>query len=352
MALSPRALARLLSGDDREARAIVARADDLAALLSDARAQGVGGLVVARLRALGVLPASIDERERVRDVEAGLWLDRASLALARATSALEHAGIRVATLKGPALAERLYAEAPQHRLSIDVDLLVDPSDLAAATAALSELGWRRDGGGWDRYLEAHHHALHLAHATQPPIDLHFRASLGIGAPLEAAPLLARSIVHRTNAGALVRVPSPEDELVYLAVHAVAHRMSRLVWIVDAARLVERVAVDFELARARAREARVEGALLLLAEAMRSTFAIAVPLASRALGQRTRLSLASMLTGAIVPSPGALDSALTFAVGALACDRRRDALAFASGKIARFALRVGHFRAKRPRDQGA
>ena len=257
--------------------------------------------------------------------------------------------MRSLTLKGPALAERLYAEAPQHRLSIDLDLLVSPDDLGRATAALAPLGWTRDGGGWDRYLARHHHAVHLAHPAAPPIDLHFTASVGLGAPLPAGPLLARAVEHRLASGATVRVPSPEDELVYLAVHAVSHRLARLVWLADIARLVSRASPDVGVALARAREARLEGPLLVAARAVERHFGVRIPeLAPSTLRGRARVGAAITLASAPVRAPGALDSAVTFGVATLACDRPRDALAFAGNKVRRFAERVVRFRALRVR----
>src|SRR5687768_14387726 len=66
-------------------------------------------------------------------------LDRSAVA---ALEAFERAGIEVVLLKGPVLAQRLYAEGEIRGYS-DVDLLVRRRDLASAGEALTELGYMK-----------------------------------------------------------------------------------------------------------------------------------------------------------------------------------------------------------------
>ena len=347
MTVSSSDLARLLVGDERAVREVMSRCADSRAVLSLARAHGVGGLVLGRLANAGVaLPPEVAERERVRDVEARLWFDRASLALAQVTSAMEEAGVRAVTLKGPSLAERLYPEAPHHRLSVDLDLLVVPDDLDRATQALAPLGYVRGDGPWDRYLRRHHHAVHLAHGALPTVDLHFSASEGTGVSLPAAPIVVRAVSTRTSLGATALVPSPADELVYLAVHAVSHRLARLSWLCDVARLLER-GVDVEAARTRAREAGVLGSLLVVARALEERLGISTPaLVADDAPTRARVAAAAALAGVDVRERGPGESALTFAVVALTCDRPRDLASFSARKVVRFVDRVARYRALR------
>lgn len=58
-----------------------------------------------------------------------------------AVEALREAGVRPLLLKGPAIAQWLYAEDTTRRAYSDADLLVAPSDLARAAVVLTELGY-------------------------------------------------------------------------------------------------------------------------------------------------------------------------------------------------------------------
>jgi hypothetical protein len=64
----------------------------------------------------------------------------------------------------------------------------------------------------------------------------------------------------------IRVPSPEDELVYLAIHAASHRFGRLAWLLDVRFAVERMSPRaLETAAARAESWGVARALSLAGE---------------------------------------------------------------------------------------
>jgi hypothetical protein len=173
--------------------------------------------------------------------------------------------------------------------------------------------------------------------------LHFSASEGTGVSLAAAPIVERAVSYRTGLGATVLVPAPEDELVYLAVHAVSHRVSRLSWLCDVARLLDR-GVDVTAARSRAREAGVLGTLSIVGCALEHRLGITTSLVANDGAARARLAAA--LAEIDVHERGAGESALTFAVVALACDRPRDLGAFAGRKVVRFVERIARYRALR------
>ena len=131
------------------------------------------------------------------------------------------ANVPVVALKGPLLAERLYPEGAL-RPSVDLDLLVAEDDLERAVAALEGAGWRADSGPTAVYARQHHHHLQLRREGQPPLELHFRARVGFGTVMPAADLIARSRAVVGARGRGLRILAPEDEFVYLAVHAAAH----------------------------------------------------------------------------------------------------------------------------------
>lgn len=92
----------------------------------------------------------------------------------RVMSALAGAGIRSTPLKGPFLGERIYGD-PGRRLSSDIDLLVDPTELDAAVAVVRNLDYgapsdRVDASG----LPLLHFALEHEHQLLPPVELHWR----------------------------------------------------------------------------------------------------------------------------------------------------------------------------------
>jgi hypothetical protein len=228
-----------------------------------ARAHGVDGAILAGLRAAGghadgerALHAG-DLARRVR--VAALWD-----ALEEVVPALAGAGVPVVALKGPVLAERLYPD-PSARWSSDLDLLVPPDRLAQATRVLEALGYRR--APYQLYPWMHH--VCFGRAGHPWIELHYRLLYDLGAPLELEHFAPRLRPHRTPKGAPLSVLAPEDELVYLAIHAAASSFARLGWLYDLKLLIERYRIDWGLALARAHRLHVrvalESAALLLRE---------------------------------------------------------------------------------------
>ena len=67
---------------------------------------------------------------------------RVDHATVEAVDALRAAGVRPVLLKGPVIAQWLYADDPSQRAYNDTDLLVAPDDLAPAAEVLDGLGYR------------------------------------------------------------------------------------------------------------------------------------------------------------------------------------------------------------------
>jgi hypothetical protein len=121
---------------------------------------------------------------------------------------LASAGVEAVLFKGRAAA-MAYA-LPATRPGGDIDLLVSPRDLGLATRLLSdEIRWL---------------VVDLTHDH-------------VSRPADRRGLFERCI-HVILAGALVAVPSPEDHLRLLCVHALAHGAARPVWLCDVAAWVE------------------------------------------------------------------------------------------------------------------
>lgn len=206
--------------------------DDWGALVSSAQAHGVDGVLVAGARNAGLVPQhpawDVATRRMRRST---IWRDVLHKTLHDVLASLDAHGIAVVTLKGPVLATRLYDDEVV-RPSTDLDLLVEPSSLEQAAVALKPLGYALEGGEIGRFFRNHHHHVHFTHRTLPTLELHFDAYRGFGTSLAAAPLLARSTSCAAPVWSKARVLAPEDEFLYLAVHAASHRFERLVWLYD------------------------------------------------------------------------------------------------------------------------
>src|SRR5207253_1678920 len=152
-------------------------------------------------------------------------------ALAEALEAFDEAEIRVASLKGPILAQRIYP-ADVVRPSTDLDLLVQAQDVYRAAAVLERLGYRGASGPAERYYREHHHHLHFHRPEGPLIELHFHAYTGFGVTVTAESVLARAQRFVPPGGAATWILAPDDEFVYLAAHVAGHLYLRLGWLYD------------------------------------------------------------------------------------------------------------------------
>ena len=141
-----------------------------------------------------------------------LVVERAS---ADASATLRRAGIRTILVKGPVQQDWLAA-AGVARASIDVDVLVDPVDAAAAGHTLSMLGYRvvpvvTPGVG--------HHATLWAAPGRVPIEVHDTLW---GAEEDSWDVLARETETVMLAGEMVEVPNEAARCLVVALHAAHH----------------------------------------------------------------------------------------------------------------------------------
>jgi hypothetical protein len=198
----------------------------------------------------------IQELRRRRALER-LWQVRLQEDLGQLVGALEGAGIPTVALKGPILAERLYGD-PFARFSTDIDLLIDPEHLDGAAAILISRGYAAgDGPAAARYLRRHHHHLSFVRSGHPRVELHFRAHAGFGVLIESQEWLGRAQRYHSPLGWSVSILAPEDEFIFLAVHAAEHCFDRLIWLLDLKYfLATNPELKWPLVWCRARNARV------------------------------------------------------------------------------------------------
>ncbi len=335
------ALVRAAPSDPAAFAAAAARVADWDGLVALAARHGLAPALGAEAGRAGVRPPP----GAALRLEAAAALGRAGAGRLRSTLAevlavLAAARVPSACLKGPLLGERLYGDAAL-RPSGDLDLLVSLADFERAASALGEAGWRSEEGAPARYLRRHHQHLTFSRPGAPAVELHFRALVGFGIAVPSEDLLARSVPH-SFAGAQARVPCPEDEVLYLGLHAAGHLLARLGWLYDIKLLLlGRPSLDWSTVAARAEALRAVSPLAFALQRVRD---LGAPVPSGLLpgpGARARLAerVRRFALGGSEQSPRYTGGALAF--HALLCDPRTSAaryLAHHLGRIARRRIR--------------
>lgn len=274
------------------------------------------------------LAMSLEARAIARDLD-----HAAHLAMLRRIDAC--LVVRAVVLKGPMFAERRYAR-PSARATSDIDLLVAEDDIDGAIASLAEVGYRlfdsADEVVWSR---REHHHLHLTCSGAPNLELHFHAYRGFGVTLRTESIAEASAA--VDGFRALRVPSPEDELVYLAVHAAGHRFGRLAWLHDIRLVVEAMSPHARAVAAfRARARGVSRALALAGELLVDVLGVG-PEVVRPLGKLPRGRRAIVDAVVLEPRARVLAAATRFAYTTVLADSM-----VASLRYARLAS-LGHAR---------
>ncbi len=203
-------------------------ASDWPAAARELNRHGLTPLAAAALAddpaAAGAVPAEVRAVLTRARHQAALFHQAALRALERLRPVLQSAGIPYAVLKGPHLYEAYYRDGCP-RPSGDLDVLVRRRDLTRACARLREAGYTPAGGAWTRFVMRRihfHQVLEPADKGLPKLELH--DSLVDRANLYRIPdeeVLARAVAG-PSATVTFPVLSPEDTLLYLALHAAKH----------------------------------------------------------------------------------------------------------------------------------
>jgi hypothetical protein len=241
-------------------------------VLDAAREQGLLGILLGVIEAEGGrggvhLPSALAAERR-----GGLVRTLGQIALcARALALLEARGIRALPLKGAALAETVY-DVESDRPMSDVDVLCLerwPEAISALRAA-----------GLADFTRGDHAWVFSDPTSGGVLELHRSVTSCPGLfPLEADAVWARS---REGRGQLRRLPSAEDLLVQLALHASFQHgfcLSLVQWL-DFRRVLEREEVDPSRLLAVAAEARAEAPLAAALAVAEAVVAAPVPPALR------------------------------------------------------------------------
>jgi hypothetical protein len=146
--------------------------------------------------------------------------------LSQVLRGLRNAGIDVLIFKGAALAETVYRHIGMRKMS-DVDMLVRKKDLVAAQEIIVELGYKLKQGSQLFYTKKN---------TIPvSIDLHSEifSFLEMKLRRRIMDMIWSEAIPANIAGEEVRVMSPEDTIIYGAVHmSVNHGLTMDKWLKD------------------------------------------------------------------------------------------------------------------------
>lgn len=189
-------------------------------------------------------------RDEVGELARGLRLRNAFLLLemSRFLPALESDGHHPVVLKGAALAETIYRKRGE-RIFSDLDILVEGSDVAGATATLGRFGYEpaKTSRPPDFYARHHFHRV-LVNPSGITVEIHWDLSTPgdyVRFDLEA---LRRRAATVDAEGIPIRVLSPPDQLLHAASQALREGFNDLKRVVDAGLLLESgAASDVDLA---------------------------------------------------------------------------------------------------------
>ncbi len=198
----------------------------------------VGGFVLAAA-AEGRVQLRAALREELATRLAAMALHSALLRreLPTVVAALDAAGATPILIKGPAVADRYYAD-PALRTFADLDLLVRRDLLGVAVDALGNAGFRQLIEFRPGFGEQHGHDVHAVRRignSRVDVELHWRIGDDpISSALDWERL--RGGGHRLALeGCSVAVPGRAEQLLVLALHLLSDRSKRLIWIDDLAR---------------------------------------------------------------------------------------------------------------------
>jgi len=268
-------LCRMLRGDAPDWPRDAASAD---ALLAAATDHGVAPLVASRLTRLPGTPCPPWVREpfeaALRDQAVEEQVTR--LETRRLLDALATAGLSPLLFKGGALAFTHYDD-PALRPRVDLDLLVRPAEVRAASATLTALGYRAALTITDEMVRAAAGPTAIdgyfpssqipftragAHGTHLEVDLHWRPTI----PQTLAQVFDPDALHAASVevpalGPQARAFGPTHALVLACLHRLAHHhgVERLIWLYDLHLLATRLEAEGARSVVRmAREHRVAG----------------------------------------------------------------------------------------------
>lgn len=158
--------------------------------------------------------------------------------------------------KGPALAQRLYADVAG-REYCDLDLVLRPADVPHAIPALRKLGYSGLGlDPWQLRSYLRNGCEYPMSDDRVHVELHWQfAPRQFGAPFDIEKLFARSCTIRVG-DRDVPALSPEDDFLMLVVHGTKHAWARLSWLADLTALLRLAPLDWDYVRSESKRMHI------------------------------------------------------------------------------------------------
>jgi len=252
----------------------------IAALLAAPEWRVLAPLAAARLseagadRLLATEPAAALRRATLSAVATAMTRQQVLVALGERAG---RAGMAVMLLKGAALTGWVYPwSAP--RLGADLDLLIDPADGDRVCALLAGLATEQDKFPGRPRLRGL--AYERSFLVQAPVQVELDVHRGLAYPalyrIDYAGLWRRSAPHPGFGLMGLRVPSPEDMLLHLAIHALYDLKFWSRHDVDAALLIAQEPIVWARLAERARQWGTAAGLFLLLERVAHGLGCPVP----------------------------------------------------------------------------
>jgi hypothetical protein len=180
--------------------------------------------------------------------------------LVRIVGHLESMGIKAMPYKGPVLAETLYGEVTRRQFG-DLDILILPTDVLKAKAALHDLGYKPAIALAARHETAYvktgyEYSFSAAHGSNL-LELQWRILPRFySIDFDVVDFFERSD-EIVVGGRQMRTMRAEDLLLVLCVHAAKHLWVQLSWLCDIAQLVKSRQLDWNAIHYEARHFGIE-----------------------------------------------------------------------------------------------
>jgi hypothetical protein len=206
------------------------------ALLPLALAHGVGPQLFANLRER-VLP--VQARDQLRHVYLSNSFRNEKLLAEqqRILDAFSQKSLAVWPLKGPQLSQKLCGD-PAVRQVADLDLLIRPEDLATCDELLHSVGYARQAQGDIATLRDAGELIYLRSASDVAVSMNFAVDL----QQRVLPYGRRDpLADRIRTQGM----TSENLLLLLCVNQIAHRFSRLKYLLDVAACLSQLPAEFD-----------------------------------------------------------------------------------------------------------
>lgn len=204
----------------------------------------VKATALAGLKRLDLSAPGLDLRDLARSAAFETLLRREmTRTWAEAVQALEDAGFRTLSLKGPALSLQLYGD-PYAREYTDIDIIVDRTNAKALDPVMEGLGFLPgegdvpEGCSDPSIFQSSHHIVYWRKDRAYRFEIHAsgrigeRTSFGVGIPQ----LFEGSEVIEWE-GRRIRTLSQADHRLFALAHGIQHEWCALHWLLDGANIL-------------------------------------------------------------------------------------------------------------------